>query len=88
MSRINDPEAAMRLASTIAGDIRIYNQETISRGIREDNLFELLVEQLNEGLEHYSSRVDPQLLSTTNFFHRAIVDEILNKQAETESFIW
>ena len=88
MARIDAPEAAMRLARAIASDIALYNEAKIVRGIEEDQLFEALEEELAEGLGLYRSRVSDDLLASTNFFHRAVVDEILARKGHVKSHIW
>lgn len=78
----------MRHARAIASDIALYNHDKIVKGIEQDNLFEVLEDDLNEGLDLYRSRVSEQLLETTNFFHRAVVDEILARKGHVQSPIW
>ncbi|MGF1510946.1 MAG: hypothetical protein ACFB9M_15745 [Myxococcota bacterium] len=88
MALIDTPEAANRLARTIASDISLYNEEKIVRAIREDSLFEALEPEIQEGLQLYESRVDGRLRSSTNFFHRALVDVILRSKGHVDSHIW
>jgi hypothetical protein len=85
---IDTPEAAMRLARAIASDISLYNEEKIIAGIRDDNLFDVLRDELEEGLNLYRSRVAPALLETTNFYNRAIVDVIVKSKGHIKSKIW
>ena len=59
---------AMRLARAIASDISLYNEQKITKGIEQDNLFEVLKEELEEGRELYKSRVSPEILQKMNFF--------------------
>ena len=63
---------AMRLARAIASDISLYNEQKIIKGIEQDNLFEVLKDEIEEGRELYKSRVSQELYTTTNFFDRAI----------------
>jgi hypothetical protein len=88
VSRIEDQEAAMRLAHAIASDIALYNEDKIIRGIEQDRLFEAIEEELDEGLDLYASRVSEALFEKTNFFHRAVVDEVLKKKGHVKSKIW
>jgi hypothetical protein len=85
---IDTPERAVRLARTIASDISLYNEEAIIKGITDDNLFDELAEQLEEGRELYRGRVSPDLYASTNFFDRAVVDIILKSKAHVQSNIW
>jgi hypothetical protein len=58
---------AKRLARAIASDLSLYNQEKIQKGIQQDNLFEVLSEEIEEGRAHYNNKVDPDLRASTNF---------------------
>jgi hypothetical protein len=85
---IDTPEAAMRLARAIASDISLYNEEKIVQGIQQDTLFDILKDELDEGLNLYRSRVSPQLYESTNFYNRAIVDVIVKSKGHIKSKIW
>ncbi len=78
----------MRLARAICSDVSLYNEEKIVRGIEQDQFFDLLQEELEEGRELYRSRVSPDLYSRTNFYDRAIIDVILKSKAHVKSRIW
>jgi hypothetical protein len=88
MALIDTPEAANRLARAIASDLSLYNDEKVVRGLQEDNFFEVMSEELEEGRELYKSRVHPDLFSTSNFYNRAIVDVIIKPKAAIRSSIW
>lgn len=88
MTLINSPEAASRLARTIISDIAIYNREKVLSGIKNDNVFDLLEKELNEGLELYKSRVSADVDRTNNFYNRAIVDILIKRNGDIESDIW
>jgi hypothetical protein len=79
---------AMRLARAIASDISLYNEQKIIKGIEQDNLFEVLKEELDEGRELYKSRVSPEIFQKMNFFERAINDIVLRSKAHVKSKIW
>lgn len=79
---------AHRLARAIASDISLYNEQKIVKGIEQDNLFEVLKDELQEGRELYKSRVSAELYSNTNFFERAIVDIVVRSKAHVKSKIW
>lgn len=86
--KITDHEKAKRLARTILSDISLYNQPKIEKGIKNDNLFELLEEDLQKGLELYHSRVSPEISSHTNYFNIAVVDILIKNGGKIESHIW
>src|SRR5512139_3013414 len=88
MPLIEAPEAAMRLARAICSDVSLYNEEKIVRGIEQDNFFDALKDELEEGRELYRSRVSPELYGRTNFYDRAIIDVILKSKGHVKSRIW
>jgi len=87
MPLIETEEAARRLARAIASDLSLYNEEKIVRGIENDNLFEGLTEEIEEGRALYKSRVAPQLYQK-NFYDRALVDILVRSKAHIKSKLW
>jgi hypothetical protein len=88
MPLIETPEQAMRLARAICSDVSLYNEEKIVRSIEQDDFFDAMRDELEEGRELYRSRVAPDLFSRTNFYERAIVDVILRSKGHVKSRIW
>ncbi len=87
MNLIDNPDQARRLARAIVSDVAIYNREKVEEGIRNDSIFELLAEQLEEGREHFRSRVSPDLAGS-NIFELAVVDVLIKRAGKIESSIW
>lgn len=87
MPLIETEEAARRLARAIASDLSLYNEEKIVQGIQEDNLFDSLSEEIEEGRALYKSRVSPQLYQR-NFYDRALVDILIKSKGHVKSKIW
>lgn len=87
MALITDPEAARRLARTIISDITVYNKDKVREGLKNDNLFDLLKKELEQGKKVYESRVSPDITSTTNFYDLAIVDVMVQQATDMESKI-
>jgi hypothetical protein len=85
---ITDPEKARRLARAIVSDINLYNPEKIQAGIENDNLFEALEEELEEGRELYRQRVAPEIVERYNFFDLAVVDMLFKFTGKYKSKIW
>lgn len=79
---------AMRLARAIASDISLYNEQKIVQAIEQDNLFEALKGEIEEGRELFKSRVSVEIFTKTNFFERALVDIVLKPKAHIKSKIW
>ncbi len=87
MSLIDNPDHARRLARAIISDVALYNREKVEEGIRNDNIFELLSNELEEGRQHFLSRVDPSTVSV-KIFDLAIVDVLIKRAGKIESSIW
>jgi hypothetical protein len=88
MPLIETPEQAIRLARAICSDVSLYNEEKVVRGIEQDNFFDALRDELEEGRELYRSRVSPELYARSNYYDRAIVDVILRSKRHVRSKIW
>ena len=78
----------MRLARAIASDISLYNEKKIVQGIEQDNLFEVLKDEIEEGRELFKSRVSSEIFEKTNFFDRAIIDVVMKPKGHVKSKIW
>ncbi len=79
---------ARRLARAIASDISMYNEEKIVKGLEQDNFFDALKEEIEEGRELFRSRVSPEIYQKSNLFDRAIVDIIIKPKGHVRSRIW
>jgi len=86
--QIEDADKARRLARTIVSDIALYNREEIRKGIRNDNLFDLLAEEIERGRKLYVSRVAPEVQQRQNFYNQALVDVLVKQYGNVESEIW
>lgn len=87
MSLIENPDQARRLARAILSDIALYNQEKVAEGIRNDTIFELLSDELEEGRQHFISRVAPEL-AASQLYDLAVVDVLIKRAGKIESAIW
>jgi len=87
MNLIDNSDQARRLARAIVSDVAIYNREKVEEGIKNDSIFEILSEQLEEGREHFRSRVAPELAGS-NIYELAVVDVLIKRAGKIESSIW
>lgn len=87
MSLIDNAEQAKRLARAIISDVAIYNREKVEAGIKNDTIFELLSDELEEGRQHFNTRVVPEIASS-NVFDLAVVDVLIKRSGKIESTIW
>ena len=87
MRVIETEEAARRLARAIASDLSLYNEEKILEGLQNDNLYEILAEEIEEGRELFKSRVTPELFEK-NFYDRAIIDLLIKSKGHIKCKLW
>ena len=87
MALIDDPEAAKRLSRAIVSDVALYNQAKVKEGIENDNLFEILEEELEEGRKLFLTRVSPEI-AKNNDYDIAVVDVLIKQSGRIESDIW
>lgn len=85
---VENPDLAFRLARAIISDIALYNQDKVKDGIKNDNIFEVLDEELKEGREHFYTRVAETVGDRDHLFDRAIVDVLIKQAGKIESPIW
>ena len=85
---IDKPERARQFARAIASDLATYNEAKLVQGIQNDNLFDAMKEEIDEGRKHFRTRVTPEI-AATNLFDRALVDILLKQQGQgIKSKIW
>ncbi|MCB1197811.1 MAG: hypothetical protein KDK51_05515 [Deltaproteobacteria bacterium] len=85
---VTDHEVAKRKARAIASDILLYHKDKVRQGLEDDNLFEICSEEIQEGREYYNKLVAPELLDTTNYYDRALVDVLIRRNSDLETKIW
>ena len=78
----------MRLARTIASDILLYNREAVLEGLKNDDLFERIAEQIAEGHRHFNERTDSEIRAQHNFLERALVDVLIHRNADATTPCW
>ncbi len=88
MAIIDDPELARRLSRAIVSDVALYNQAKVQEGIENDNVFEVMEDELEEGRKLYLTRVSPEIAQNHNFYDLAIVDVLVKQSGRIESDIW
>lgn len=86
MALIDNDEKAFRLAKAIISDILLYNAEKIKAGVENDNLFDVLTGELEEGRKLFENRVVPELAQTS--YNRALVDVLFKSAGRYPSKIW
>ncbi len=85
---IDKPERARQFARAIASDLAMYNEAKLVQGIQNDTLFDSMKDEIDEGRQHFASRVTPEI-AATNLFDRALVDILLKQRGQNiKSKIW
>jgi hypothetical protein len=85
---IDKPERARQFARAIASDLAMYNEAKLVQGIQNDTLFDSMRDEIEEGRQHFRSRVTPEI-AATNLFDRALVDILLKQRGQNiKSKIW
>lgn len=87
MNLIDNPDQAKRLARAILSDVAMYNKDKVESGIKNDNIFDLLEEELEEGRQHFFSRVSGDL-NPEQIYGTAVVDVLIKRAGKIESPIW
>ncbi|NOY92864.1 MAG: hypothetical protein GXP55_16895 [Deltaproteobacteria bacterium] len=87
MALIETEEAARRLARAIASDLSLYNEEKIVQGVKGDNLYDALADEIEEGRALFKSRVSPDLYGK-NYYDRAIIDILVKSKGHVASPLW
>jgi len=88
MAVVTDMDVARRIARAVVSDIALYNVKKVEEGIRNDTLFDLLKNEIDEGRSYYLSRIDPEIAENTNFFNQALVDVLVKPTGRIPSKAW
>jgi response regulator RpfG family c-di-GMP phosphodiesterase/DNA-directed RNA polymerase subunit RPC12/RpoP len=83
---IEPPELdeARRLARLILSDIIIYNTIKVERGIRDNNFFDVLRDEITEGRHYFESRVPQDVRRNVDFFTETLQQFVDMKREEME----
>jgi hypothetical protein len=92
MPLIDTETEAKRLARAIASDLSLYNQEKVKQGIENDNFYEVMKDEIDEGRNLFLSRLSSdfkQRASALQLYERAIADVIIKLTGQRiKSKIW
>jgi hypothetical protein len=77
-------DEARRLARLILSDIVIYNASKVERGIRENNFFDVLKDEIEEGRQYYESRVPFRVRQDTEIFNETLQQFVNMKREELQ----
>ncbi|MBV9495547.1 MAG: response regulator [Acidobacteria bacterium] len=77
-------DEARRLARLILSDIVIYHADVVDRGIRENNFFEVLRDEIEEGRQYYESRVPHRVRRDTEIYTETLQQFVQMKREELQ----
>lgn len=77
-------DEARRLARLILSDIIIYHPQKVDQGIRANNFFEVLKDEIEEGRQYYASRVPFRVRQDTEIFNETLQQFVQMKRDEME----
>ena len=77
-------DQARRLARLILSDIVIYHADKVDRGIRENNFFDVLKDEIEEGRQYYESRVPFRVRRDTEIYTETLQQFVQMKREEME----
>jgi CheY-like chemotaxis protein/DNA-directed RNA polymerase subunit RPC12/RpoP len=77
-------DEARRLARLILSDIIIYHQGKVETGIRDNNFFDVLREEIDEGRQYYESRVPMRVRRDTEIYTETLQQFLQMKREELE----
>jgi len=66
-------EAAKRFARLVVSEIKLYNENKVSEGRRQKDLYERLKEDIERGRQMYAERVPGSIRDSTNYFFDELV---------------
>lgn len=75
-------DEARRLARLILSDIIIYHAAKVEQGIRDDNFFEVLRAEIDEGRQYYESRVPHRVRRDSEIFTETLQQFVQMKREE------
>lgn len=77
-------DEARRLARLILSDIVIYNADKVDRGLRENNFFDVLKDEIEEGRSYFDSRVPFRVRRDTEIFNETLQQFVQMKREDLE----
>lgn len=85
---IDDISKAKRFARTIITDIVLYNKSKVEEGIKNDNIFEVLDEDIKMGRKLFEERVNTEVIDQ-KIFDKTLIDILIAKYGgKIDADIW
>jgi hypothetical protein len=74
-------QAAQRLARLLVSEIKLYNEKKIADGKRNNNLYDVLKDTIEQSRKHYKERMGAALDQMPDYFHEELVKTLCEGDA-------
>lgn len=75
-------EEARRLARLLISEIKLYNEEKVEEGRRNNDLYERLEDDIDRSRRMYEERIDPRVREETDYFRQELVNTLAGGDQE------
>jgi hypothetical protein len=72
---------ARRFARLLISEIKLYNEQKVSEGRAEHDLYDRLREYIDRSREMYDKRVKPEVAARHDYFHSELVNTLAEGDA-------
>lgn len=77
-----DHKQAKRLARLLVSEIKLYNEEQVEQGQKNNNIYERLKEDIDRSRQVYEDRVNERVRSTNDYFYQELVRTLASGDAQ------
>jgi hypothetical protein len=77
----NNDQAAQRLARLLVSEIKLYNEKKISEGRKNNNLYDVLKDTIEQSRKHYRERMGDAVEKMPDYFHEELVKTLCEGDA-------
>jgi len=75
-------DEARRLARLLVSEIKLYNEAEVAKGLRENDLYERLKDDIDRSRQMYDERVSDLVRRTSDYFYQELVRILADGRAE------
>ena len=72
---------ARRFARLLVSEIKLYNEQKVSEGRMQNDLYDRLREYIDRSREMYDKRVKPEVAQSYDYFHHELVNTLAEGDA-------
>jgi hypothetical protein len=69
-------EEARRLARLLVSEIKLYNEEIIEEGRRNNDIYDRLKDDIDRSRQMYEERIDPRIRGQEDYFYQELVQRL------------